>query len=144
MFLIKKTLAERKGVLLEITESVRTVVEESGIDQGVVVVSTPYVDAGILCTSFFDPKGHEDIMDDFGRIWPARDNFYYDGSVVKGAAHGKSAVAGTAMDFIVDGGELMLGDSQGIFLAEYCEPEPREYQVKVFGCKKNAKKAGLI
>lgn len=138
MFQIKKTQAERKGALLEITESVREAVKESGIDQGVVVVSTPYVDAGILCTSFHDPKGHEDIMDDFGRIWPARDNFHYDGSVVKGAAHGKSAVAGTAMDFIVEGGELLLGDSQGIFLAEYCEPKLREYQVKVFGSQAHA------
>lgn len=37
------------------------------------------------------------------------------------------------MDFIVEEAELVLGDSQGIFLAEYCEPKERVYQVKVFG-----------
>ena len=133
MFQTRTIQAQQKGMLAEITEYVKDTVRASGIRQGIAVVSTPHADAGILCTSFYDPKGHEDIMDDFVRIWPARDNFHFAGSVVRGAAHGKSATAGTVMDFIVEEAELVLGDSQGIFLADYCEPKERVYQVKVFG-----------
>lgn len=134
MFQTRIIQTQRSGELIEITDAVREMVRRSGIRQGVVVVSTPDADAGILCTSFHDPKGHEDILDDFERIWPARTAFHFTGSMVKGAAHGKSATAGACMDFIVEAGQLALGDSQGIFFAEYCESQPREYQVKVFGC----------
>jgi len=130
----KRTIqADRKGVLVEITQEVKDIVAASGITTGIAVVYTPSIDAGILCTSFYDPKGHEDIIDDFVRIWPARDNFHFQGSVTQGAAHSKSSVAGQSMDFIVEAGQLALGGSQGIFFAEYCEPCQREYIVKVFG-----------
>ena len=133
MFVKKTIQADRKGVLIEITDSVKEIVASSGIQSGIVVVSTPHADAGILCTSFYDPLGHEDIIDDFTRIWPSRDNFHYDGTVTKGAAHAKAAVAGQSFDIILENGEMQLGGSQGIFFAEYCEPCVREYAVKVFG-----------
>ncbi len=125
--------ADHKGMLVEITDSVREIVAASGVRSGVAVVSTPDVDAGVLITSFYDPKGHEDIIDDFVRIWPARDNFHFEGEVAEGAAHSKSSIAGQSVDFIVEDGELKLGGSQGIFFAEYAAPRAREYRVAVFG-----------
>lgn len=68
MFQTRTIQAQQKGMLAEITEYVKETVRASGIRQGIAVVSTPHADAGILCTSFYDPKGHEDIMDDFVRI----------------------------------------------------------------------------
>lgn len=133
MLTMKTIQAEGKGTLTEITEAVKIIVRDSGIREGLAIVYTPDPDAGILCTSLYDPKVHEDIIDDFTRIWPARDNFHYSGSTVKGAAHAKSAVAGVGKDFIISDGELQLGGSQGIFFAEYCEPVSRVYYVKVFG-----------
>ncbi len=129
----EKMIQTQKRSLLEITESVKQVVTESGVKQGVAVVSAPTVDAGILCTSFYDKKGHEDIMDDFNRIWPAR--LDYDGAddPWQAAAQSKAAVAGQTMDFIVADGELKLGDSQGIFFAEYCGGQQRRYTIMVFG-----------
>lgn len=133
MLKTKTVQADRKGMLVEITDSVKEMVLQSGIKSGVAIVSIPDVDAGVLITSFYDPKGHEDIIDDFVRIWPARDNFNFAGSVTQGAAHAKSSVAGQALDFIVEDGVLQLGGSQGIFLAEYAEPRARTYCVKVLG-----------
>ena len=130
----KRTIqADHKGRLVEITESVKEIVAASGVKTGMAVVCTPDVDAGVLITSFYDPKGHEDIIDDFVRIWPARDNFHFEGSVTEGAAHSKSSIAGQSLDFIIENGEMALGGSQGIFFAEYADPRPREYYVKVFG-----------
>ena len=125
--------AEHKGMLVEITSSVQEIVAASGVRSGVAVVSTPDVDAGVLITSFYDPKGHEDIIDDFVRIWPARDNVHFEGAVSEGAAHSKSSIAGQSVDLIVEDGELKLGGSQGIFFAEYTEPRARESSVAVFG-----------
>lgn len=124
---------EKKGSLLEITKEIQRIVSESGVKSGLAVVSTPHSDAGILCTSFYDPKGHEDIIDDFGRIWPARDNFRCHAPVSKCAAHSKAAVAGQVTDWIIEDGVIQLGNSQGIFFAEYCEPCQREYAVSILG-----------
>jgi secondary thiamine-phosphate synthase enzyme len=128
-----KIQAPKDSSLVEITQQVTEIVENSGVSSGIVTVMTPHTDTGILCTSFYDPKGHEDIIDDFTRIFPARDNFHYGGAVREGAAHSKASVAGMSMDFILENGKLELGGSQGIFFAEYCKSQPRTYYVTVFG-----------
>lgn len=133
MFERKTIQAAQKGALVEITDVVEQVVENSGIREGVAVVTAEHADASILCTSFYDPKGHEDIIDDFNRIWPARDDFQCDAAPALCAAYGKAAVAGQTMDFIVNEGKLKLGGSQGIFFAEYQQPRERTYTVKVVG-----------
>lgn len=133
MYTVETIRAEHRDALVEITGRVKEIVAQSGVKSGLAVVGTPHEDAGILCTSFYDPKGHEDIMEDFHRIWPARDDFHCQGNPRECAAHGKAAVAKQSMDFIVEDGELKLGGSQGIFFAEYCEPRDREYAVTVFG-----------
>ena len=89
--------------------------------------------AGILCTTFYDPKGHEDIIEDFDRIWPARLDFQSTGDPWKIAAESKASVAGQSMDFIVEEGALKLGASQGIFFGEYVAGQQRTYAVKVLG-----------
>lgn len=104
---------------------------ESGVQDGMVVVMTTDVNASILITSFYDSKGHEDIIDDFVRIFPARDNFHFGGSVTDGAAHSMSSVTGQTAEFILSEGEMKLGGSQGIFFAEYSGAKTREYLVKI-------------
>lgn len=133
--MIKKLFVEtpKKGSLVEITGAVKAAVAESGKKEGLVIVTTPDTDAGILLTSFYDPKGHEDIIDDFTRIFPARDNFHFKGSAKEAAAHSMSSVAGQSLDVILHEGELCLGGSQGIFLGEYTGAGTREYVVTVMG-----------
>lgn len=133
--MVKKLFVEtpKKGSLVEITEAVKEAVAESGKREGLVIVMTPDTDAGILITSFYDPKGHEDIMDDFTRMFPARDNFHFRGGNAEAAAHSMSAVAGQSLDVILHEGELCLGGSQGIFLGEYTGAGMREYGVTVMG-----------
>lgn len=133
--MIKKLFVEtpKKGSLTEITGAVKEAAAESGVKEGVVVVTTLDADAGILFTSFYDPKGHEDIIDDFTRIFPARDNFHFEGSVTEAAAHSMSAIAGQSLEVILHEGELCLGGSQGIFMAEYVKAGSREYVVTVMG-----------
>lgn len=119
--------------MVEITQAVKDAVAQSGVKEGLCVVYTTDIDAGVMVTSFYDPKGHEDIMDDLVRIFPARDNFQFSGPVGEGAARCQSAVNGTSRDFIVSGGEVQLGGSEGIYYAEFCGPKTRQYKVKVIG-----------
>lgn len=133
MYIERTIQTTNRGNLVELTDEVKMIVAESGIRHGVAVVSTPESGAGILCTSFYDPKGHEDIIEDFNRIWPARLDFQSTGDPWEIAADSKASVAGQSMDLIVEDAALKLGGSQGIFLAEYGTGQKRIYAVTVLG-----------
>lgn len=123
----------KKGSLIDITQPIRAFAASRGVREGIVTVSTPDGDTGILITSFCDPRVHEDIIDDFTRIFPARDNFHCFGGPTLGAAHSKAAVAGQSVDMVLSGGELRLGHAQGVFFAEYSNPGDRSFYVSIFG-----------
>lgn len=122
-----------RGSLVELTEEIKNIVEKSGINQGLVVVTTTESGVGILCTSFYDKKGHEDIIDDFNRIFPPRLDFNSSEDPWLVAAESKAAIAGQSIDFILENGSLLLGNSQGIFLAEYVSGQDRFFNVTVLG-----------
>lgn len=124
---------EKKGSLIEITDEVRNAAAESGIKEGVVTVTSLSSDCGIVITSFYDPKGHQDIIDDFERIFPPRLDYKSEKDPWENSGQSKASIAGQSADLILHGGEVVLGGSQGIFFAEYCDPKEREYSINVFG-----------
>ncbi len=132
--LIKKTVkAARKGQLIEITDEVRAAVKESGVNQGIVVVTSFHGDAGIISTS---PSAEvaQDILYDFNRIVPGRDDFNReDLEPYACAAYSKASISGQTMDFIVSDGALFLDDSQEIYFVEYSKPCERMYSIQVIG-----------
>lgn len=124
---------EKRGSLTEITDEVKKTVSESGIKEGVVTVTSFSTDCGIMITSFYDAKGHQDIIDDFERIFPPRINYKVNKDPWKSSGQSKASIAGQSVDLIVHGGEVVLGGSQGIFFAEYSNPGERRYSINVFG-----------
>ena len=115
-----------------ITDEVKKTVEESGVQEGICVVFTPHTTAGLTLTSFWDPNGFEDLQDEICRLIPTRIDFKHQHDTPQDAAgHVKSSLIGTSMSFIVTGGKLLLGGSQGIYFLEFDGPRNREYFVKV-------------
>ena len=117
--LVKKTVKTDAPGLYEITAEVKAAVAASGVKEGLCVVYVTDADAAVMITSFWDKKGHEDILDDYNRIFPARLDYRFEPCKVQAAAHSKSAVTGMSLDVIISGGEPALGSSQGVFLAEF-------------------------
>ena len=129
--LLKKSVKTENPGLYEITAEVKAAIAESGVKDGLCVVYVTDADAAVMVTSFWAPKGHEDIIDDYNRIFPARLDYEYEPCKVKAAAHSKSAVTGMSLDVIISGGEAVLGSSQGIFVAEFVGGgKEREYLIK--------------
>lgn len=115
-----------------LTEEVKEAVKESGVQEGICVVFTPHTTAGLTVTSFWDPNGFEDLQDEICRLIPTRIDFKHQHDTPQDAAgHVKSSLVGTSMTFIVTGGRLLLGGSQGIYFLEFDGPRNREYFVKV-------------
>jgi secondary thiamine-phosphate synthase enzyme len=122
---------EHNGVM-DITADVKSVVAGSGIREGVCIVYNPHTTASLAVTSFWDPKGFEDIQDEICRLIPTKVDFKHQHDTPADAAgHVKSAIVGISLSFIITEGKLLLGSSQGIFFLEFDGPRKREYFVKV-------------
>ena len=117
--------------VINITEDVKTVVSESGIQEGLCVVYNPHTTASLAVTSFWDPAGFEDLQDEICRLIPTKVDFKHQHDTPQDAAgHVKSAIVGISQTFIIHEGKLVLGGSQGIFFLEFDGPRKRQFIVK--------------
>jgi secondary thiamine-phosphate synthase enzyme len=117
--MVRETLKTQASGLHDITESVLNAIEASNVSEGLCVVFTTDIEAGILMTAKGDARIYEDILQDYSRVFPARNNFLYRGDPNCGAAHSKSAIAGASLDIIIHEGKAVLGEFQQIVLADY-------------------------
>ena len=118
--------------VVEITPSIRTFVEESGIQEGVCLITIPHTTAALTITSFWDPNGFLDLQDEICRMIPTRIDFKHQHDTPQDAAgHVKSSLIGANLPVILHEGKLLLGHSQGIYFLEFDGPRNREYFVKL-------------
>ena len=120
--------------VIEVTKEVKRIVEQSGIKEGNCLVFVPHTTAALTTTSFWDPKGFDDLKEEISRLIPTRIDFQHQFDTPQDAAgHVKSSLMGISLPFIVHEGKLMVGGSQGIFFLEFDGPRKRKYIVQVGG-----------
>jgi len=126
----KLSTKERDVVLLN--TDITDFVENSGVREGICLVTIPHTTASLAITSFWDPNGLTDLQDEICRIVPTRIDFKHQHDTPQDAAgHVKSSIVGTSITFIIHEGKLLLGGSQGIYFLEFDGPRNREYFVKI-------------
>ncbi len=112
-----------------ITPQVREAVLKSGVANGVAVVYCPHTTAGITINENADPDVVRDILLGLDKAFPDRPEFRH--SEGNSAAHLKASTVGSSATVLIDGGRLLLGTWQGIFLCEFDPPRQRKFFVKV-------------
>ncbi len=116
----------------EITADVQRIVAESGIKDGFAILHCHHTTCSLTITSFWDPRGHVDMMEELEKIVPTRCDFHHQFDTPTDASgHIKTSILGSNMTLIVKDGKAFLGSSQGIFLAEFDGPRKRQFFVKV-------------
>ena len=116
----------------ELTQQVKQVVADSGVQEGLCLIHCPHTTAGLTISSFWDLKGLEHLQDEVCRLVPTRIDFKHQFDTPQDAAgHVKSSLMGVGLTLIVHGGKLLIGGSQGIFFLEFDGPRKREYHIKV-------------
>ena len=124
---------DRSG-LFDITEPVAAAVNETGLTDGLVLVSVPHSTASVTVVSPWDVLGLEDWHDEIVRLVPTRIDFKHQYDTPQDAAgHVKAAIVGHSRTFFLDAGKLGLGHSQKIYFWEFDGPRKRSVQVKVMG-----------
>mgnify|MGYP002685702195 CR=1 FL=1 len=115
--------------LVDITPHVREAVRDSGVITGVCYLFVPHTTAGLTLNENWDPSVESDVAMVLDHIVPP--DLPYRHSEGNSAAHAKSLLVGTDHFVFIHGGQLELGQWQGIFLAEFDGPRHRSIWIKV-------------
>jgi secondary thiamine-phosphate synthase enzyme len=115
----------------DITGSVTAAVADSGIHEGLCLVSSPHTTAGITVNENADPDVTKDMIMELGKIVPLNDSYrHMEGN---SAAHLKATLTGLSVTLPISDGRLVLGTWQGIYFCDYDGPRQRRVLITILG-----------
>ncbi len=115
----------------DISSQVLSAVTESGVIEGLCLISSPHTTAGITINENADPDVKIDMMMELGEIVPLSDGYrHMEGN---SAAHLKATLTGLSVTLPISGGQLVLGTWQGIYFCDYDGPRQRRVLVTIIG-----------
>jgi secondary thiamine-phosphate synthase enzyme len=115
----------------DITAQLQALVRESGVRDGVCHVFCPHTTAGLTLNENWDPSVQHDLGLALDTISPDRSDYRHGEG--NSPAHVKSSLVGANKFVLLENGRLLLGQWQGVYLAEFDGPRRRQVWVKVVG-----------
>jgi secondary thiamine-phosphate synthase enzyme len=130
---------KKKRELVHLTSTVEEIVEKSGIQEGLVLVSAMHITAGVFVND--DESGlHRDIWKWLEHLAPEKDEKgspldyeHHRTGEDNGHAHLKSLLIHHEVTLPITKGRLDLGPWQRIFYAEFDGQRPKRLVVKALG-----------
>ena len=119
----------KRAELVDITSQVQAIVRESGVQSGLCVVHVPHTTAGVTINENADPSVPQDILSKLSELVPRSSQYAH--AEGNSDAHIKASMMGFNLILLVDGGRVLLGTWQGIYLTEFDGPRTRRILVKV-------------
>ena len=121
----------RQIEMIDISEEVCNIINESGLTKGLAVVFTPHTTAAVTINENADPDVCRDLVMAINKIVPMQDGYHhFEGN---SAAHLKSSLFGASETLIINDGKISLGTWQGIYFCEFDGPRQRQVQIQVLG-----------
>ena len=125
--------------LIDITDRVRTIVKESGVKDGICVVSTRHITSGIIVNE--NESGlRKDILEMLETLAPENKNYAHNQIDNNAYAHLRAVLLGNGAVLPLEDGHLVLGTWQSIFFVELDGPRNRSVNVKIIGSLMNPSK----
>jgi secondary thiamine-phosphate synthase enzyme len=115
--------------MIDVTDRVRDVVRDAGIEAGYVICYVPHTTAGITIQENADPDVVHDFLYKLQQLVPHEDRGFLHGEG-NSDAHIKASLTGLSQIVLVEDGRLVLGTWQGIYFCEYDGPRQRKLLVK--------------
>lgn len=119
-----------RAELLEVTGRVQEAVDRSGVRAGMVVVQSLHTTAALTVNENADPDVKHDLLAKLERLIPHGESFYRHDEG-NSDSHLKTSFFGPSITLVVDGGRLVLGQWQGVYLCEFDGPRERRLAVQV-------------
>lgn len=127
LFMEVKT--KERECLVNITDFIKTIVENSGKKDGICLLYVPHTTAAITINESADPDVVRDIIKKLAEIIPHKGDYAH--SEGNSDAHIKSSIIGNSRMIIIEDGKLALGTWEGIFLCEFDGPRTRKVYIKL-------------
>ena len=123
----------RRRELVRITEDVQAAVDESGVQEGMVLVSAMHITAGVFVNDD-EPGLHEDIWEWLQKLAPHGPDYrHHRTGEDNGDAHLKSLLIHHQVIIPVTAGKMDLGPWQQVFYAEFDGQRRKRVIIKVMG-----------
>jgi secondary thiamine-phosphate synthase enzyme len=114
--------------LVDITNQINSVVQKSGVGEGICYLHVPHTTAAVTINENADPDVSHDILEMSGKLIPRDDDYaHLEGN---SDAHIKSSMFGTTLSLIIDDGKLVLGRWQCVYFCEFDGPRTRSVYIK--------------
>ena len=123
---------KKRNEMIDITSQVGSIVRQSDIADGDLIVYCPHTTAAIIINENADPSVPHDILLTLEELIPRRRPGYRH-SEGNSDAHCKSSIIGCSRQVLVSNKSLNLGTWQGIFFCEFDGPRSRKVIVQVRG-----------
>ena len=117
--------------IVSITDEVRRTVRESGMEEGICVISSTHTTAAVTVNEDYDRDVPRDLAAACEALMESLD-VRFEHAEGNSDSHFLTSLFGGAQQLLVRGGELDLGRWQGVFLAEFDGPRQRTVRVAVF------------
>ncbi|MCQ6963595.1 secondary thiamine-phosphate synthase enzyme YjbQ [Methanolobus chelungpuianus] len=122
----------KRTELIDITGNVKRHVTESGVKNGICIVSTMHTTTAIFINE--NEQGLvADILSVLEKIIPEGAGYQHDRIDNNAAAHLRAVMLGNSESIPVRDGRLVLGTWQSVFLAELDGPRKRNIDITVIG-----------
>jgi secondary thiamine-phosphate synthase enzyme len=116
---------------VSITEEVKKAVRESGVSEGICVVSSTHTTAAVTVNEDYDRDVSRDLAAACRALMRALD-VRFEHAEGNSDSHLLTSLFGQSQRLLVQGGEPNLGRWQGVFLAEFDGPRRRTVRVAVY------------
>ncbi len=115
--------------MLDITDLVKEYLEESGTQDGQMLVYVTHTTCGVTINENADPDVCTDLLMALDKLVPWEQGFRHGEG--NSAAHLKASLMGSSCTVPVQDGKLQLGIWQGIYLCEFDGPRNRNVLLDV-------------
>jgi secondary thiamine-phosphate synthase enzyme len=118
--------------LIDVTAELREALRRAKVRSGLAIVFVPHTTAGVTIQENADPDVRTDLLHALSEAVPDRPaRGVYRHAEGNSPAHVMASLVGSSAAVIVEGGDLLLGTWQGVYLCEFDGPRRRTVHVKV-------------
>jgi secondary thiamine-phosphate synthase enzyme len=128
---VLELLTHSREEMQDISDSLKSMVRNSGIQSGILVVQSPHTTLGLTVNENADLDVQTDMLGHLRDLIPQNPAFKHrEGN---SDSHIKVTLVGPSLTLLVEAGALVLGTWQGVYAMEFDGPRHRQVWVQVIG-----------
>ena len=128
--LTERVKTKQRSEIVDVTDAVRKLVRQHNVRDGMAICYVPHTTAAVTINENYDPDVKHDMLKKLDALIPKTET-YYQHDEGNSDSHVKTSLVGNSATVLVENGDLVLGQWQGIYFCEFDGPRERQMFVKL-------------